>query len=378
MKIQNSKINKLTRGKNCTIVKPVNIYNCSIGNEVFIGPFSEIQEKVYVADNTRIQSHSFICSNTIIGKKCFISHGATFINDKFINNRIASKDNRELERTILGNNVLIGSNATILPIRICDNVVIGAGSVVTKNISKPGVYAGNPAKKIKSINKKLNIGVITYDRHHSKSQRLIEGLLKKKKYNIHILTSEYKTFKNKKKYNFNHRPYQFKGKDPKEISKKYKIPIYNLKEINKLNFIDYFLIGGSQLISKRLIKSNRIINSHTGLIPMSRGLDSLKWAIKNNDPIGTSLHFIDEEIDMGFVFNHSETKILKNDNFKNFAKRHYEIEVKNLINFEDFLWNGKILNLKFLKIKNATKRMTPLIEKNMSLYFKNYKKKLNI
>ena len=140
-------IRKVKFGKNCKIINPVNLYECNIGNNVFVGPFVEICKDVKIKDNTRISSHSYICEGVNIGKNCFIGHGVIFTNDKFSNLKI-SRDPTKWLKTNIGNNVLIGSNATILPVKICKDVVIGAGAVVTKNISKPGKYAGNPAKKI--------------------------------------------------------------------------------------------------------------------------------------------------------------------------------------------------------------------------------------
>lgn len=128
------------------IVDPVNIYGCEISKNVFIGPFTEIQNNVFIGDNSRIQSHTFICSNTIIGKNCFIGHGVMFTNDKFKNNKI-EKNSENFLRTELGDNVLVGSNSTLLPVKICSNVTIGAGSVVTKDIEEPGIYYGNPCRK---------------------------------------------------------------------------------------------------------------------------------------------------------------------------------------------------------------------------------------
>ena len=141
------KIVNLKKGKNCKIIEPVNIYGATLGNNVFIGPFVEIQKNVFVDDNTRIQSHSFLCEKVKIGKKCFIGHGTMFINDDFKNDKI----NKVFKQTNISNNVLIGSNSTILPVKICSKVIIGAGSVVTKNINKSGVYAGNPAKFIRKL-----------------------------------------------------------------------------------------------------------------------------------------------------------------------------------------------------------------------------------
>lgn len=144
-------IKNVTLGKNVRIIEPTNLYNCTLRNDVFVGPFVEIQSDVFVDEKTKIQSHTFICSKVRIGKNCFIGHGVMFINDKFTKGQNA-KGNKELwESTTILNDVYIGSNSTILPVKICKKVVIGAGSVVTKDIRKSGVYAGNPAKFIRKI-----------------------------------------------------------------------------------------------------------------------------------------------------------------------------------------------------------------------------------
>tara|TARA_B110001452_G_C15240975_1_gene429640 strand:+ start:5299 stop:5757 length:459 start_codon:yes stop_codon:yes gene_type:complete len=138
-------------GSNVTVINPVNLYECKIQDNAFIGPFVEIQKGVVIGSNTKIQSHSFICEKVTIGKNSFIGHGVMFINDRFSSGGPAGGDSNLWEETIIGNNVSIGSNATILPVKICDNTVIGAGSVVTKSISSPGIYAGNPAKLLRKI-----------------------------------------------------------------------------------------------------------------------------------------------------------------------------------------------------------------------------------
>lgn len=138
-------------GKNVKIVEPVNLYGCSIGDNVSIGPFVEIQNNVIIGDRCKIQSHSFICELVRIGNDCFIGHGVKFINDPFKTGKPARGDKSVWEETLIDNNVFIGSNSTILPIKICKNVVIGAGAVVTKNINESGIYAGNPAKLIRKL-----------------------------------------------------------------------------------------------------------------------------------------------------------------------------------------------------------------------------------
>ena len=138
-------------GENVTVVKPVNIYGYKIGDDVFIGPFVEIQKDVFIGKGTRIQSHSFICELVRIGNDCMIAHGVMFINDLFAKGGPARGDKTLWKETVIGNRVSIGSNATILPVHICDDVVIGAGAVISKDITEPGIYAGNPAKKIRSL-----------------------------------------------------------------------------------------------------------------------------------------------------------------------------------------------------------------------------------
>lgn len=135
----------IIKGTGVKIVEPVNLYGCTLQNDVFVGPFVEIQNDVTIGERTRIQSHSFICSKVEIGSDCFIGHGVMFINDKFVDRNLS----KEFLPTKLGNKVYVGSNSTIMPITICDDVVIGAGSVVTKNIIESGTYAGNPARRLK-------------------------------------------------------------------------------------------------------------------------------------------------------------------------------------------------------------------------------------
>jgi len=149
--ILESGIKNVHFGLNVKIVEPVNIYGCSIKDNCFVGPFVEIQKDVTIGHRTRIQSHSFICELVNIGDDCFIGHGVMFINDLFQKGGPAQGDKSLWKSTNIGNHVSIGSNATILPVNICDHVVVGAGAVVTKNITKPGIYVGNPARFIKEF-----------------------------------------------------------------------------------------------------------------------------------------------------------------------------------------------------------------------------------
>lgn len=148
-RIRKSGILEVTFGENVTVIEPANLYSCSIGDDTFIGPFVEIQRGAVVGRRCRIQSHAFVCDLVMIGDDCVISHGAMFINDLFKTGGPAKGDRSLWAATRVGSHVSIGTNATILPVTICDHVVIGAGSVITKNITEPGIYAGNPARLLR-------------------------------------------------------------------------------------------------------------------------------------------------------------------------------------------------------------------------------------
>ena len=138
-------------GQGVKVVAPVNLYACVIGDGCFIGPFVEIQSNVQIGARTKVQSHTFICSLVSIGEDCFIGHGVMFINDTFATGGPAGGQQELWRPTRLGRGVSIGSNATIMPVQICDGAVIGAGAVVTRDILEPGIYAGNPARRIRSL-----------------------------------------------------------------------------------------------------------------------------------------------------------------------------------------------------------------------------------
>lgn len=142
-------INDCQIGENVKFIEPVNLYGCVVGANCFIGPFVEIQKDVIIGDNTRVQSHCFICDGVTIGKHCFIGHGTMFTNDLFVDS--PNFESWVRRKTKVGDNVRIGSNATLLPITVGDNAIIGAGAVVTKDVPANCIVAGNPAKVIKKL-----------------------------------------------------------------------------------------------------------------------------------------------------------------------------------------------------------------------------------
>ncbi|MGY5958929.1 acyltransferase [Kosakonia sp. BK9b] len=150
MDLRQTAVRNVTCGENVVIYQPANLYDCTLGDDVFIGPFVEIQSHTHIGSGSKIQSHSFICEYVTLGERCFIGHGVMFANDMFRDGK-PNPDRKSWGRIVIGNDVSIGSGATILAVTICDGAVIGAGSVVTKSISEKGVYAGNPARLLRRL-----------------------------------------------------------------------------------------------------------------------------------------------------------------------------------------------------------------------------------
>lgn len=222
----------------------------------------------------------------------------------------------------------------------------------------------------------MNIGIITYDRPHKKSQDLIHGFISRNFKINKIIVTKFKSFKKKFTPLYSHRPNQFVDISTIEVAKKNGIKVVDIDTKNPYKDCDVVIIGGSRILKKKYIENNLIINCHSGLIPAVRGLDSFKWALYNNDPIGNTLHAINNETDLGKILHQLHTPIYQNDNFFSLANRHYQNEVNLLLNFEKYLSNDLKNNL---EIKEPTLRMPKNIEVNLLEYFKKYKENnLNI
>lgn len=132
-------------GSNCRIWRFVNMYGCTIGDNCMIGSLVEIQKNVQIGDGCRIQSHSFLCSKVNIKQDVFISHGVKFVNDRYP----PSGDSDKWENTTVHNGAAIGTNATVLPVEIGENAIVGAGAVVVDDVPPNAIVAGNPAEVIR-------------------------------------------------------------------------------------------------------------------------------------------------------------------------------------------------------------------------------------
>ena len=146
-------------GENVRLSKFINLYGCEIGDETKIGAFVEIQKNASVGKRCKISSHTFICEGVAIEDNVFIGHGVTFTNDSFprataADGQLQTEADWTVERTVIKQGASIGSGATILPnIVIGENAIVGAGSVVTRDVPAHAIVAGNPARVLRFIEK---------------------------------------------------------------------------------------------------------------------------------------------------------------------------------------------------------------------------------
>lgn len=144
-------------GNNVRLSKFINLYGCDIGDETKIGAFVEIQKNATVGRYCKISSHTFICEGVVIEDQVFIGHGVMFINDSYprattVEGKLQTDTDWKVERIVIKRGASIGSGATILPnTSIGENAIVGAGSVVTKDVPSNAIVAGNPARILRYI-----------------------------------------------------------------------------------------------------------------------------------------------------------------------------------------------------------------------------------
>jgi len=144
-------------GKDVRLAKFINLYGCEVGDETKIGAFVEIQKSARIGQRCKISSHTFICEGVTIEDHVFVGHGVVFINDSYprattATGDLQTADDWKVESTVVKQGASIGSGATILSnVTIGERAIVGAGSVVTRDVPPDTIVAGNPAKILRAI-----------------------------------------------------------------------------------------------------------------------------------------------------------------------------------------------------------------------------------
>ncbi len=221
----------------------------------------------------------------------------------------------------------------------------------------------------------MKLGLITYNSQHLKTEQIIRGFSINgvfDRHNIEVYALPF-VHRQQRKVLFEHRPFQFVGPHITDLCKLYDLTLTEVEsDIHIDNSCDMYIILGAGILSPECVQGKKILNSHPGIIPTSRGLDAFKWSVYYNRPMGNALHFIDEETDKGKVILIKNTPIYYSDTIEEFAKRHYENELNIMLNFEHFLNNDAILTCHAEEMP-ATRRMPIDTEREMLLNYSAYK-----
>jgi acetyltransferase-like isoleucine patch superfamily enzyme len=148
-------------GANVRLSKFINLYGCEVGDDSKIGAFVEIQKNATIGKRCKISSHTFICEGVVIEDNVFIGHGVTFTNDMYprataADGNLQTEADWKVDRTVIRKGASVGSGATILcNISIGENAIVGAGSVVTKDVPANAIVAGNPARVLRYVDRKM-------------------------------------------------------------------------------------------------------------------------------------------------------------------------------------------------------------------------------
>ena len=221
----------------------------------------------------------------------------------------------------------------------------------------------------------MRIGIITYDYAHLKTEQLVCRYIQDEKISEINLYALPFVPRAERAVVLPHRPDMTHG-----------VPTESLSELSKVNFQkwdgkkdisvanDLFVIGGAGIIDIAFAKGKPIVNAHPGIIPLTRGLDSFKWAIYNNDPVGNTLHLIDNEVDKGEILQIQYTPVFSSDSLQTLARRHYEYEIYMLANVL------KVIDSRVIPSdieKPATMRMKAEVEAEMVRRFDDWKVHIN-
>ena len=183
------------------------------------------------------------------------------------------------------------------------------------------------------------IGIISYQTPHRKTEQMVLNLAERYHLTVYGLPFVPRP---PRRVLFQHRPDQAQAADPAELCAAVGADYVPLESDTQIdNGCDIYLAAAGKLLSGECLRGKRVLNAHPGIIPAVRGLDAFRWAIYDGQPVGVTLHFIDERIDEGTVVSVIQTPVFSNDTLSSFAKRHYEREIWQLCHFEHLLAHGR-------------------------------------
>jgi phosphoribosylglycinamide formyltransferase-1 len=220
------------------------------------------------------------------------------------------------------------------------------------------------------ININSTIGIFTYDYYHLKTEQVVHNLLRKGYKKITLLALPFSQ-RAERTILIPHRPNQFDSITTEELASANKLSFIKYDGLSELIECDYYLIAGAGILPAHVIQNKQIINAHPGLIPSARGLDSFKWSIYENIPLGVTLHFVDETTDSGKLISTIRTPIYNGDSLMSLARRHYELEIEVLTNFSYYLCSTFIEQF---PVGVVHRRMPAEIEAEMVGRFDYYKR----
>lgn len=222
------------------------------------------------------------------------------------------------------------------------------------------------------------IVVISYNTPHRKTQDVLFQLKAKGFQNITVLALPFVIRENPFKPIYAHRPSYAVDVMPEVLCERLHFCFKEIQADEINNFLnqhktDFILIAGAGLLPDELVENHKLINSHPGWLPKVRGLDSLKWAIHNKQPLGVTCHFVDSEADAGFLIEQREVPVYANDTFHSVAYRQYEIEIDMLISSIEIIPTITEFSSLSTTEFEATRRMPKAIEENLMEDFETYK-----
>ncbi|MCI9169700.1 MAG: hypothetical protein HFF42_01975 [Lawsonibacter sp.] len=213
-------------------------------------------------------------------------------------------------------------------------------------------------------------GIITYDTRHLKTEQILLQLADRYDIRVYALSYVQRPARN---VLFQHRPDQSVAVHPRDICAHYGLPYVPVENDAQIDSCcDLYLITGAGILSTECLRGKRILNGHPGVIPAARGLDAFKWSIYHMLPLGVTLHYIDEQVDVGEVVSIVPTPVFPSDTLETLARRHYENEIQTLVHFEEYLQHPQN---PFTGIAEgeSTRRMRAEQEQELPLRFGRYK-----